>query len=85
LIRSFQIWLWGIVMELEYQLYPWKTSNPPSWAVERYNLDHGIIDDYEDHMHYGWLKSHDDKIGRLQKEMIYALDEIRKLREKSNV
>ena len=85
MIRSFQIWLWGIVMELEYQLYPWKTSNPPSWAVERYNLDHGITDDYEDHMHYGWLKSHDDKSDRIQKEMIYALDEIRKLREKSNV
>jgi len=66
-------------MELEYKIYPWKTSQPPSWAVERYSLDHGIIDDYEDHMHYDWLKSHEDKIGKLQLEMLHVIERLNKL------
>ena len=81
MIRKFHIWLWGIVMELEYQLYPWKSKEPPSWAVERYNLDHGIVDDYEDHMHYNWLKTLEDRTAKLQLEMIYITEEVRKLRD----
>ena len=70
MIRKIQIWMWGIVAELEYQLYPWKTSEPPQWAVERYNVDHKIVDEFEEHMYYGWLKNHDDRIAKLQLEMI---------------
>ena len=29
--------LWSIAAELEYSLYPWKTKEPPQWAIERYN------------------------------------------------
>jgi hypothetical protein len=39
MIRNIRIWLWGIVAELEYRLYPWSTRDVPQWAVERYNLD----------------------------------------------
>ena len=73
---SIRVFLWGIVAELEYHLYPWKTSNPPEWASKKYNLDHGIVDEYENHMYYDWLKSHEEKIGRLQKEVIFLLEKI---------
>jgi hypothetical protein len=73
---SVRVFLWGIVAELEYHLYPWKTSNPPEWASKKYNLDHGIVDEHENHMYYDWLKSHEEKIGRLQKEVIFLLEKI---------
>ena len=34
-------------MDLEDMLYPWKTKDPPDWAIERYNLDHNIKDNFE--------------------------------------
>ena len=71
MFRGIHIWVWGIVMELEYQLYPWKTKNPPDWAVERYNLDHGIKDEYEDHMYYNWLLSQEQKIQKIEESIIY--------------
>jgi hypothetical protein len=76
MFHSVRVFLWGIVAELEYHLYPWKTSNPPEWASKKYNLDHGIVDEYENHMYYDWLKSHEEKIGRLQKEVIFLLEKI---------
>jgi len=74
-IRSVRIWLWGIVAELEYQLYPWKTSTPPEWV----RPEHKIEPDYEQNLHYDWIQSHDQKISRLQEEMIWIQKEIHKL------
>jgi|TARA_Y100000385_G_C12935391_1_gene568646 hypothetical protein len=89
MIKEIQIVLWGWISELEYRLYPWKTSTPPSWAVERYNIDADIISDDHvfdnDSLHYDWLKSHDDKINRLQTEMIWARDEIHKLKKHAGI
>tara|TARA_A200000159_G_scaffold91486_1_gene85036 strand:- start:5280 stop:5549 length:270 start_codon:yes stop_codon:yes gene_type:complete len=85
-LKQIRIWLWGIFAELEYQLYPWKGYDPPQWAIDRYNLHCGDIDDeYQDRLHFEWLKSHDDKIGKLQLEMINVLDEINKLKENHDV
>jgi|TARA_E500000318_G_scaffold103260_1_gene108156 hypothetical protein len=89
MLSQFRIWLWGMVAELEYKLYPWKTSTPPAWAAERYGADTNTIHDnhefnYES-LHYDWLKSHDDKINRLQDEMIWVQKEIIKLQEHDRV
>ena len=75
MIRSIRIWLWGIVAELEYQLYPWKTSTPPEWVKSEYRVE----PDYEQNLNYDWLRSHEDKISRLQKEMIWVQQQIHKL------
>jgi len=75
MIRSVRIWLWGLVAELEYQLYPWKTSTPPEWVKP----EHRVEQDYEQNLNYDWLKSHDEKIGRLQQEMLWVQKEIHKL------
>lgn len=75
MIHSLRVWLWGIVAELEYQLYPWKTSTPPEWV----RPEHKIEENYTQNFNDDWLKSHDDKISRLQQEMIWVTQEIHKL------
>ena len=75
MIRSLRIWLWGIVAELEYQLYPWKTSDPPTSVAQKYNLD----SDYSSNLNYDWLKAHDEKINKLEENMITVFKEIHKL------
>ena len=84
MIRKFQIWLWGIVAELEYHLYPWKTSKPPQWAVERYNVDHGITDNFED-FYFRWIKGHKELIEKLQDEMLWVRKELHNLNEALNL
>ena len=77
MIRDIHIWIWGMVAELEHVLYPWKTESPPSWAVERYSLDHGIEDDYEQHMYYNWLLSQEQKIQVIEKDINNIYEELR--------
>ena len=81
MIRKFHIWLWGMVMELEDMLYPWKTSTPPSWAIEQHNLPDHRDDELDDILYREWVKAHDDKIGRLQTEMISVQNQIHKLQD----
>ena len=73
--------LWEIVAELEYHLYPWKTSSPPQNLRDKYNLSKNETD-YEENFNYDWLKSHDEKISRLQTEMMWIQNEINQLNEK---
>lgn len=74
MIRSFRIWLWGIVAELEYQLYPWKGAreehDPEEYIPQRYDSD-SFNDD--------WLRSQEERINRLQEEMIYVQRELHKI------
>ena len=79
MIRKFHIWLWGVVMEIEDILYPWKTSQAPSWAIERYNLPDHYDDELDDIIYKQWIKAHDEKIGRLQSEMILVQNQLHKL------
>ena len=81
MIRDIHIWLWGIVMDLEDVLYPWKTKDPPNWVVERYNLDHGIKDQVEDSIYYGWIQSHDQKINKVEENIINLYKEIELLKQ----
>ena len=71
-----RVFVWGIVAELEYILYPWKDLNPPEEISQKYNLPDTSI---EEHLHYDWIQSHDQKIARLQQEMIWVQKEIHKL------
>ena len=67
-------------MELEDMLYPWKTSTPPTWAIERHNLPDHADDELDEIIYKEWIRSHDDKISRLQSVMITVQREIYKLR-----
>jgi len=79
-IRSIRVWLWGIVSELEYQLYPWKTDAPPQNVEDRYTPP----PNYEQNFNDDWLKSQEERIGRLQQEMIWVQQEIHKLHIHNN-
>ena len=81
MIRTLHVWLWGIVMELEDALYPWKTSEPPPWAIEKHSLPTDYDDELDEIIHKEWIKAHEEKISRLQSEMIYISEEVRKLRD----
>jgi len=72
--------LWEFVAELEYILYPWKTDDPPQWAVQRYNLDHGIEDQFENSLGYGWIKAHDQKINKIEEDIINLTKELQLLK-----
>ena len=79
MIHTLHVWVWGIVMELEDMLYPWKTSTPPSWAIEKHNLPDHSDDELDEIIYKEWIRAHDDKISRLQSEMITVQREIYKL------
>ena len=81
MIRKLHIWLWGVVMDIEDFLYPWKTSQPPSWAIERHNLPNHRDDELDDILYREWVKAHDDKIGRLQTEMISVQNQIHRIQD----
>ena len=70
-MRSIRVWLWGIVAELEYKLYPWVTDKPPKWAVERYNLDITPMDPYdEERIYFDWIKGQNEKINKIEENII---------------
>ena len=78
MIKTIRIFLWEVVAELEYHLYPWKDDTKPSEEIIRkYNLPETPFDK---NLHYDWLKSHDDKINRLQEEMIHVQKQINDLK-----
>jgi len=71
-----RVFLWTIVAELEYLLYPWVDEKPPEDLAQKYNLPESS---YEQNLHYDWVKSNGEKIDRLQEEMIWVQKEIHKL------
>lgn len=82
MIRSVRVWLWGIVAELEYRLYPWKSKNPPQWAVERYNLDSGLMNDIDnEYVYFDWLKSQEQKIQKIEQNIIFITKELEELKK----
>ena len=76
MLFNLRVFLWGIVAELEYALYPWKDKSPPEEASKKYNLTDTTV---EQHFQYDWIQSHDQKIVRLQEEMLWVQKEIHKL------
>jgi len=82
MIKKIRIFLWGIVAELEYHLYPWKSSEPPQWAIDRHNLDSGLMSNIDDeYLYFNWLKSQEQKIQKIEANIIFIIDEIDKLKK----
>jgi hypothetical protein len=75
MIYNVRVFLWHIVAELEYILYPWKEEDktPSESTIIKYNLPEQSFDKS---LHYDWLKSHEEKIARLQQEIIYLQNKI---------
>lgn len=73
--------LWSIAAEIEYKLYPWKSKEPPSWAISKYNVDHGIIDEYENNMYFGWIKSLEEKMSGIDDRLEQLKNEVDEMKK----
>lgn len=75
MIRQIRIILWQIVSDLEQRLYPYEKEDTGDYYYTVKNDDTG-----ESFMIIEWIRSFDDRIQRLQDEMIYVQSELRGLK-----
>lgn len=72
MFRYLRIILWEIVAELEQKLYPYQCDDDYYYKIK--NDETG-----EKYMIMDWIKSFDEKIIRLQDEMLWVKNEIHNL------
>jgi hypothetical protein len=75
MFRTIRIILWEIVAKLEQKLYPYCGDDDYYYEVK--NDDTG-----EKYMIMDWIKSFDERIVRLQDEMIWIKSELNSLNNK---
>lgn len=78
MIRKIRILLWQIVSDWEQKLYPYENEDTNDYYYTVKNDETG-----ESYMTIEWIKSFDQRIERLQDEMIYVQNEIRKMKNDS--
>lgn len=76
MFRKLRIILWSIVADLEQKLYPY--NNEDDYYYEIKNDDTG-----EKYMIIDWIKSFDERITRLQDEMLWVKSEIHSINSKN--
>jgi hypothetical protein len=76
MIRKIRILLWQIVSDLEQRLYPFEDEDNNDYYYTVKNDETG-----EQYMIIEWIKSFDEKISRLQDEMIYVKNELRHVKK----
>lgn len=75
MIRYLRIILWQIVSELEQRLYPYGKEDAGDYYYTVKNDETG-----ESYMVIEWIKSFDERIIRLQDEMIYVQNQLRSMK-----
>lgn len=75
MLRSIRILIWQIVSDLEQRLYPYEKEDKNDYYYTVKNEDTG-----ESYMIIEWIKSFDERIIRLQDEMMYVQSKIRNLK-----
>ena len=75
MIRKIRILLWCIVSDLEQKLYPYDKEDSGDFYYTIKNDDTG-----ENYMAIEWIKSFDERIIRLQDEMIWVQSELRRMK-----
>ena len=75
MIRYLRILLWQIVSELEQRLYPYEKEDTNDFYYTVKNDDTG-----ESYMIIEWIKSFDERIIRLQDDMIYVQNQLRSIK-----
>jgi len=74
-IKQIRILLWQIVSDWEHRLYPYEKEDAGDYYYTVKNDDTG-----ETFMIIEWIKSFDDRIQRLQDEMLYVKSQIREIK-----
>lgn len=75
MFRKLRIIIWGIIADLEQRLYPYNHEDDYYYEVK--NDDTG-----EKYMIIEWIKSFDERITRLQDEMLWVKSEIHSINNK---
>jgi hypothetical protein len=78
MIRKIRILLWHIVSDLEQRLYPYDKEDSGDFYYTVKNDDTG-----ENYMVIEWIKSFDERIIRLQDEMIWLKSELHRMNNDS--
>ena len=78
MIRKIRILLWHIVSDLEQRLYPYDKEDSGDFYYTVKNDDTG-----ENYMVIEWIKSFDERIIRLQDEMMWVQSELRRMNNDS--
>jgi len=75
MLRKIRILLWQIVSDWEQRLYPYEKEDRNDYYYTVKNDDTG-----EEYMIIEWIKSFDERIQRLQDEMLYIQNEVRQIK-----
>ena len=75
-MRKLRIWLWQIVSDLEAKLYPYDQEDNNDFYYTIKNDETG-----EQYMIIEWIRSFDERIVRLQDEMIWVKNEIIRMKK----
>ena len=75
-LRTIRVLLWQIVSNLEQRLYPYENEDTNDYYYTVKNDETG-----ENYMIIEWIKSFDERIHRLQDDMMWVQSEIRELRK----
>ena len=78
MIRKIRILLWKIVSDWEQRLYPYEKDDMNDYYYTIKNDETG-----ENYMIIEWIKSFDERIIRLQDEMIYVQSQLRNVKNDS--
>lgn len=76
MIKKFRILLWQLVSSLEQSLYPYHEDDSGDFYYTVKNEETG-----ESYMIIEWIKSFDERIDRLQDEMIWVKSELQNLKK----
>jgi len=76
MLRKIRILLWQIVSDWEQRLYPYEKEDTNDFYYTVKNDETG-----ENYMIIEWIKSFDERIIRLQDEMLWVQSEIREMKK----
>lgn len=74
ILKKIRILLWYIVSDLEQKLYPYEEQDTNDYYYTVKNDETG-----ENYMIIEWIKSFDERISKLQEDMLWVQSEIRRL------
>lgn len=76
MIKKIRILLWQIVSDWEQRLYPYEKEDVGDYYYTVKNEETG-----ENYMIIEWIKSFDERIIRLQDEMMYVQSQLREIKK----
>lgn len=75
MIKRIRVLLWNIVSNLESILYPYESDDNQDYYYTVKNDDTG-----EEYMIIEWIKSFDERISKLQEDMIYVKNQLNRIK-----